>query len=901
LIEPLLADRRRVSDLLDVFSAYDGNVLFRGLTEGVGGQPAGPRQDRMDLHGPRGALRALGLRPEDPAPRRARARWARSRRRGSSSRSWWAGPSSCAPPCRRADAVYETSAGRPAQPHGGMRQGRLRHARAQFQLFLTPSGRRRWPSPRIPGGPRGPAQRGALISSANDGSVLGYLEAFGVAVWDTASDYASGAAQTWNGMVRIAAMATGLGSAMLKCLLIALTIVPLYLLLLLSAAIVWFMEQLRFFLAVTGTMMLPLFTGMFSLPEGHPNRQAAQSYVMHMVSLALWPVAWAIGHTGTIALYNALISLIAGTSRVPDMVDTPPVGARSRPAPRRGPAPGGGGGARKLVHGQHGGAPLDPGRGPGLHALGCDRVGPRPRVPAQAARHRGPLHDAGGGPVGRGQSAAAGRFALSSAQGRGATLGLFRPGRSPRPGERLSGRPGRCPRGSRSLAGPHLTLGRPPRRRPWRELPVGSMFRMARAGPACESGRVALPPLVRSGPCPMEPSGSWTGCSASPGAVLVLPAPGVHAAVPPEARGAPGRGAARSSSASGPGRAVGMTLDQLSPARPESGPRHGPAGGWSCARRSARVQELGAADAALRHASAWTRPFVFAAPRRLGRSPGRPGPSTGRPCRRPPRASCTPAAGIVIVLGAYHLGCPGARRAHSGSAAAGPGDGPPGRPQIHGQGGRPGPSLRAPMPDTLKVNLGDRSYPILFAEDLTEEVRAICLGARAASGGRRFAVVTDSNVANIQAKTLKRPLRRRPDPHRSLGRGVQVDPELGRAWTSSPPGPRQVRRRVRGGRRRRGGPGGVCRGVVPARDRLLPGAHDAPRDGGQLGRREDGHQPQGGQEPGRGLPPAQGRLHRHGLPEDCSPPRVRGGHGRGDQDGAPRRRGCSSPSSSAPR
>jgi hypothetical protein len=41
---------------------------------------------------------------------------------------------------------------------------------------------------------------------------------------------------------------------------------------------------------------------------------------MHMVSLALWPVAWAIGHTGTIALYNALISLIAGTSRVPDMV-----------------------------------------------------------------------------------------------------------------------------------------------------------------------------------------------------------------------------------------------------------------------------------------------------------------------------------------------------------------------------------------------------------------------------------------------------------------------------------------------------------------------------------------------------------------------------------------------------
>jgi hypothetical protein len=80
------------------------------------------------------------------------------------------------------------------------------------------------------------------------------------------------------------------------------------------------MGQLRFFLAVSGTMMLPLFVGMFSLPSGHPNRQAAQAYVMNLVSLALWPVAWSIGHTATIALYDALISLIAGTSRVPDMV-----------------------------------------------------------------------------------------------------------------------------------------------------------------------------------------------------------------------------------------------------------------------------------------------------------------------------------------------------------------------------------------------------------------------------------------------------------------------------------------------------------------------------------------------------------------------------------------------------
>jgi 3-dehydroquinate synthase len=57
------------------------------------------------------------------------------------------------------------------------------------------------------------------------------------------------------------------------------------------------------------------------------------------------------------------------------------------------------------------------------------------------------------------------------------------------------------------------------------------------------------------------------------------------------------------------------------------------------------------------------------------------------------------------------------------------------------------------MPDTLQVNLGDRSYPILFAEDLTAEVQALV--AELKGGSRRFAVITDRNVATIQASTLK--------------------------------------------------------------------------------------------------------------------------------------------------
>jgi 3-dehydroquinate synthase len=57
------------------------------------------------------------------------------------------------------------------------------------------------------------------------------------------------------------------------------------------------------------------------------------------------------------------------------------------------------------------------------------------------------------------------------------------------------------------------------------------------------------------------------------------------------------------------------------------------------------------------------------------------------------------------------------------------------------------------MPDVLQVNLGDRSYPILFGEDLTAEVRV--QAAARAGAERRFAVITDRHVADIQAAALK--------------------------------------------------------------------------------------------------------------------------------------------------
>jgi hypothetical protein len=310
-----LADAAPVSDLLDVFNAYDGSVIFRGLTQGVGGQPPvlGAIGWIFTGFGALFVLWGFVLRTRGSGG---------EGKMGEIAKTWIVialmvgGPFLMRASMECADSIYASSPGGPQN----LTAACVKAAYAMPELTALFDILRK--EALVQGGAQDPGaqKRAALISSANDGSVMGYLEAFGVAVWDTASADATGAAQTWNGMVRMAAMATGFGSAMLKCLLIAATIIPLYLLLLGAAAIVWFMVQLRFFLAVSGTMMLPLFTGMFSLPDGHPNRQAAQNYVMHMISIALWPVAWAIGHTGTIALYDALISLIAGTSRVPDMV-----------------------------------------------------------------------------------------------------------------------------------------------------------------------------------------------------------------------------------------------------------------------------------------------------------------------------------------------------------------------------------------------------------------------------------------------------------------------------------------------------------------------------------------------------------------------------------------------------
>ena len=83
------------------------------------------------------------------------------------------------------------------------------------------------------------------------------------------------------------------------------------------------------------------------------------------------------------------------------------------------------------------------------------------------------------------------------------------------------------------------------------------------------------------------------------------------------------------------------------------------------------------------------------------------------------------------------------------------------------------------MPDSLQIHLGDRSYPIHFAEDLTAELRA--QAAALTGAGRRIAVITDSGVAGIYPTALRSFFPDSPVHVVAAGEESKSIPELGRA------------------------------------------------------------------------------------------------------------------------
>jgi len=82
------------------------------------------------------------------------------------------------------------------------------------------------------------------------------------------------------------------------------------------------------------------------------------------------------------------------------------------------------------------------------------------------------------------------------------------------------------------------------------------------------------------------------------------------------------------------------------------------------------------------------------------------------------------------------------------------------------------------MAEALVVNLGERSYPIVFGDDLTAEIRA--RAAALAAGGRKIAVLTDRHVADRQGAALRAMLGDAPTLVVAAGEETKSLAELGR-------------------------------------------------------------------------------------------------------------------------
>ena len=178
------------------------------------------------------------------------------------------------------------------------------------------------------------------------------------------------------------------------------------------------------------------------------------------------------------------------------------------------------------------------------------------------------------------------------------------------------------------------------------------MIRMARPVPACDSGRVALPPLVRSITDGAERILDRVLCVV--GAVAFSQFPEFMQQYLQRLEGHLDEARLALERLKDLAAQSGMTLDQLEAGAAQNPDRAMGSLGGIVRAASARVQELGMADQALRQASAWTRPFAFL--RHLDWGIARATLSIYRPAVPTTAEGLVyAAAGMIAVLCVYHL------------------------------------------------------------------------------------------------------------------------------------------------------------------------------------------------------------------------------------------------------
>jgi hypothetical protein len=104
--------------------------------------------------------------------------------------------------------------------------------------------------------------------------------------------------------------------------------------------VIYVFLSIRFLLVHLESIVLPVFIGMIATDN---LRAAGNNFVLGIVGIIFWPLGWALGHIGTLALANWFDSLVALTLHVPgtsapgaiyDMIVNGPLAGQPLPMPQ---------------------------------------------------------------------------------------------------------------------------------------------------------------------------------------------------------------------------------------------------------------------------------------------------------------------------------------------------------------------------------------------------------------------------------------------------------------------------------------------------------------------------------------------------------------------------------------
>jgi hypothetical protein len=161
-----------------------------------------------------------------------------------------------------------------------------------------------------PSGP-GLTTAGPAVAKADDGTTMGTVKAFFAALGETAVWYGKAIRDTALNIANMAVLASQLLSTALKFLVLIPCLMVVYLALIMGGLIAWAMDALRYFLLVLGSALLPIAVACYRC---NSLRNQGNNYCLHMVGLCLWPMGWALGNIGTVALFDAWVGLMSGSS-----------------------------------------------------------------------------------------------------------------------------------------------------------------------------------------------------------------------------------------------------------------------------------------------------------------------------------------------------------------------------------------------------------------------------------------------------------------------------------------------------------------------------------------------------------------------------------------------------------